>query len=753
MKNNNGDEFFVNERPFNDEQLGKEKEDQERKEKERLEKERLEKERLEQEKLEQERLEKERIEQERLEREKQEKERIERERLEKEWLEKERLEKERIEKWKTTNRLVDNHMLLIIPSWGELLGYPTLGKYVRKNVAKISSDYVIFYARSEVSVETEEGILHFIFGLGYYFLKFELLHEGELQSGKYITDNRLLTGLVLSDFVYDHMAISKNITLEDDRDIIIAEEVIKIPVDLSFKSKGQRTFIKGAIMRNVFIPNKDIILEFMEKIRNYDAYLINDQGHKLLTTDWANYNKILVSNKMKSFLSTGYMEPTAGLYDISYGADELLDMTISPLEQQKIIEEISEQNKVYSTLQFDPVYPYSILKNATKLLKIEGPQRVVSAEDPTLLRKESILHSAEHHIKSIINWPEQFKRNKKEDVEIKLIPKNIVVQPGVKVLDSSATIEIVEKPELEARKWEDKEGNFELRIDKSERVPYKQLPMAPVGDIEEILLYIKFVIEENHEMRSIGRAFEYARDNLRKMILQSDYMWKMSKYANMYQKKRPNMGLPQKDKEDLTREIDEWIAGIEAEKLEKERLEHERLEKERLQKERIENERQVKELLEKERAEMIKREQERVARERLEKENLEKERQRLEEDRIEQARLEEIRLEKQKIEEERQRMEQDGLEKERLETIRLEEERLERERQEENRREQELIEQERQKIEEIEQEKRDFERLKQERKGKEKQAKQQQKRMKKLEKTQQKLAKKKAREEQKLDRL
>jgi len=738
----NGDEFFLNERPFDEEQLRKLLIEKEKKEKELTEKERLEKEFQEELQQEQEKQEKERLEKERLEKERLEKERLAELRMHKEREEKERLEKDRQEKWKTTNRLVDNNMLFIIPSWGELLGYPTLGNYVGRDVAKISSDFVIFYACSEVSVKFNQGTLHCIFGLGYYYLKFELLHEGELQSGKYITDNRLLTGLILTDYVYDHMATSKNITLENDRDVVIADKVIRVPVDLTFKSKAQRTFIKGAIMRNVFIPNKDIILEFMDKIRKFDAFQLSEQGHKLLTTDWANYDQILVSDKMKSYLASGYMEPTAGLYGISYGADDLLDMTISPLEQQIIGEKISELNTIYSTLQFDPIYPYSILKNVAKMLKLETPQQVISTEDPSLLIKESILFSAENRITSIINWPEELKRNIKEDVELKPTPKKVVIQPGVRILDSSATIEIAEKTRAEVRQWQDDVGGFQLRIEKSVQVPSKVLPLAPTGNIEEILLYVKYVIEQNHEMRDVGKAFERARDNLRKIILQSDYMWKMSKYANMYQRKRPNMGLPPKDKLDLIHDIDEWIAGIETERQEKERLEQETLENERLEKERIEKERLSKIQQEAHRSELVKREQERVEREQIEREKLEKEKQLLEEQRLEQERLDKIRLEKQRVEEERKRLEQEQLEKER-----------ERERQEELRKEQEIREQERRKLEEIEKEKRELEKLKRERKTKEKLAKKQQKRMKKLEKQTLKIAKKKAQEEEKLNNL
>ena len=64
------------------------------------------------------------------------------------------------------------------------------------------------------------------------------------------------------------MATSKNITLENDPDVIIADKLIKIPLDLSNKSITQRSFIKGSLMRNLFIPHKDIFLEFMETIKS-----------------------------------------------------------------------------------------------------------------------------------------------------------------------------------------------------------------------------------------------------------------------------------------------------------------------------------------------------------------------------------------------------------------------------------------------------------------------------------------------------
>ena len=161
----------------------------------------------------------------------------------------------------TEVNLLDNYTFFVIPSLGNLLGYPTLGKYANHKVSKIIQDLVIFFGGSECAISTERGILYYLFGIGYYYTKFEL------QSGRYITDNRQLTCLILSDFVYDHLATSKNITLENDRDVIISENLVKLPIDMSYKSETKRTFIQGTLMRNLFIPYKDIFLELMEILK------------------------------------------------------------------------------------------------------------------------------------------------------------------------------------------------------------------------------------------------------------------------------------------------------------------------------------------------------------------------------------------------------------------------------------------------------------------------------------------------------
>ena len=667
--------------------------------------------------LELERLERELHEKERLEQEKLEQERLERERIEREKLERERLERERLEKQKLENKLHPNYSLFVIPSWGDLLGYSTLGTYVHHPVSKIETDTVIFLSGYDYSIETTKGTLHYLFGLGYYFLKFEL------ESGKYVTDSRILTGLVLPDFVYDHMATSANITLEEDRDVIIAEKVIKIPLDLSNKSENHLTFIKGALMRNVFIPDKAIFLEMMETIRKDDSYQIAINGHKILSSHWDLYNQIVVSDKIRAIPDSPYLSPTAGLDGININADGLLQETLSPTNLSIIEDNIKTLKRVYSELEFDPMYLFSIIEKASKELSAGmAPLSAIQSDSiPEKNAKKSIFASAEERLFGFKSWPIQFKRNAKKEPTI--IPKT-VEQPSYPDLDN-ITISDNQTPDIKDLEHE----SFELDTLKSEKVEHKPLPQPPITNMNSILMYLKKVLEENYEMKSIGRAFEIARESIRRLgvsltTVHQKKVWEMSKNANIYLKKESGFALPIKEKSELIRKIDGWLFEIEeAARLERERIEEARLEKERL--ERLELERIEREKIEKERLE-------RLELEKIEREKIEKERQEVE-------RLERTRLQ---IE----RVAQEQFEKEELAKI-------EREKQEKLRIERERLEEEREELEAIEREKQELERLKQERKQKEKAAKQEAKKRKKIEKQKKKIEKKKLNEQEKLNNL
>src|SRR6056297_1511151 len=117
--------------------------------------------------------------------------------------------------------LVASNLLLVLPSWSEITGYSTLGTYSNQKVSKIIRDPLVFLTCAESTFTTKEGTFHCVFGIGYYHVEFEIAQGG------IITDERPLTGLILSDFVYDLIARSDHVTLEDNPSVTVAEKVIR----------------------------------------------------------------------------------------------------------------------------------------------------------------------------------------------------------------------------------------------------------------------------------------------------------------------------------------------------------------------------------------------------------------------------------------------------------------------------------------------------------------------------------------------
>jgi hypothetical protein len=444
------------------------------------------------------------------------------------------------------SKLILHNIFFVIPSWGNLLGYPTLGKYANHNVSKISQDLVIFLGGLECAVSNEMGTFYYLFGLGYYYLKFEL------QSGRYITDNRQLTGLILSDFVYDHLATSINITLENDRDVIIGEKLFKVPIDMSYKSDNKITFIQGTLMRNLFIPYKDIFLEFMELLRDPKSFLIVKNGHMLLSTSRDSYNKIMISGDMDYESKIKYLEPTAGLYGITLGANKFLNENFTPTELQKITDTIVRLKDIFSSIEYDPIFLFSIIEKSAPFLSSTQPFSFNREGDQSDIKmpKESIFISAEEQMNSFKEWPKQLKRQKKEELErAGPVKKPKLYQPQQP--------KMLEKPVV--TKFVKKEENFELRTMKRPFIETKPLPYIPYENPLQTLTTLKEIVEENYDVRTIGRALEITRNNIKKNVLHVNYLWELSKYANVYQKIEPNLGLSLKEKTELLRDIDNWI--------------------------------------------------------------------------------------------------------------------------------------------------------------------------------------------------
>ncbi len=443
-------------------------------------------------------------------------------------------------------KLVPHYILFIIPSWGDLLGYPTLGKYAHHNVSKISQDLVIFLGGTECAISSEMGTLYYLFGLGYYYVKFEL------QSGRYITDNRQLTGLILADYVYDHLATSINITLENDRDVIIGEKLFKVPIDMSFKSENKLTFIRGTLMRNLFIPYKDIFLEFIEVLRDPKSFHIEKNGHMLLSTSRDSYNKIMISGDIEYEAKTKYLEATAGLFGITLGSDKHLTENFTSTELQNINKTILRLKNVYSTIQYDPMFLFSIIEKSAPFLRSGKPFTSNQEGDQMYKKmpKESIFISAEDRMNSFKEWSVEFKRQTKKELENAGIEKkNRLYQPQQpETLEKPAVMKLIKKEE-----------DFELRTMKRPFIEIKPLPYIPHENPLESLITLRKIIEENYDIQTIGRAFEIVRNNIKQKILHVNYLWELSKYINVYQRAEPNIGLSSKEKVELLRDIDNWI--------------------------------------------------------------------------------------------------------------------------------------------------------------------------------------------------
>jgi len=441
--------------------------------------------------------------------------------------------------------ILENYAFYVIPSWGQLLGYPTLGKYSHHNVSKISQDLVIFFGGVDCSVQTEKGTLYYLFGLGYYYTKFEL------QSGRYITDNRQLTGLILNDFVYDYLSTSKNVTLENDRDVIVSENLFKLPLDLSNKTENKRTFIQGTLMRNLFIPYKDIILEFMETLKNPQSYQVDKTGPILLSTDRDYYNQILLSSEMDYEMKTKYLNATAGLSGITLDSKKHLEQHFSQKQLQYIEKLVLKLKSVYSKIDYDPMYLFSILLNATLKLRTEinasNVQKIKRSSE--IMPKESIFLSAEPMMNSFVDWPDMFRRRTKEALE------NSIVQDTTKLYQPKE----VEKEAIRIDELIGEREQFKIRTMKRPIVKLKPLPLIPTSNALDILLVIKDVVNSDYDIKSIARALEIARDYIKSMILHSNVLWEMSKYVNLYQRVEPNIGLSSKEKFELVEQIDKWI--------------------------------------------------------------------------------------------------------------------------------------------------------------------------------------------------
>jgi len=119
--------------------------------------------------------------------------------------------------------------------------------------------------------------------------------------------------------------------------------------------------------------------------------------------------------------------------------------------------------------------------------------------------------------------------------------------------------EEAEKERIEVEVFREEQEQFKIRTMKRPLVDVKPIPIIPTSNTLDILLVIKDVVVQDYDIISIGRVIEIARDYIKSMILHSNSLWEMSKFANLYQRAEPNVGLSSKEKLDLVEQIDKWI--------------------------------------------------------------------------------------------------------------------------------------------------------------------------------------------------
>ena len=105
------------------------------------------------------------------------------------------------------------------------------------------------------------------------------------------------------------------------------------------------------LWESLFIPYKDIFIEMLNLINRPESYNIDKHGHLLLCAFKESFNKILVSAQRESKLPHKYLQDTAGIKEISIGAEKLLKSTLSHIELQKIDERVKDLKKIYSDLE------------------------------------------------------------------------------------------------------------------------------------------------------------------------------------------------------------------------------------------------------------------------------------------------------------------------------------------------------------------------------------------------------------------
>ena len=196
-------------------------------------------------------------------------------------------------------------------------------------------------------------------------------------------------------------------------------------------------------------------------------------------------------------MKTKFINPTAGLNGITFDSKKHLVQYFSYQNLQFIEDLVLKLKRVYSTINYDPMYLFSIILNAALKLRLEinnfSPQKLETSNEK--MPKESILLSAETRMNSFVDWPEIFRRRTRDELERSVIKvKSKIYQPKEADKEISKVVEFRE--EQEEFKIRIVDTNFKKDFDKEQAI----------DEIKKKTDFGKQLI--NIEMRALKFAFE-----------------------------------------------------------------------------------------------------------------------------------------------------------------------------------------------------------------------------------------------------
>jgi hypothetical protein len=297
-----------------------------------------------------------------------------------------------------------------------------------------------------------------------------------------------------------------------------------------------------------------------KNVQDSNSYNFDESGHQILCGSPAEFNTIQISEKMKGLMDSGYIKNIPGITAISFGADNLLSQYFTTDQLSQIATSIKNLKDIYANLTYNTMQLFSILENASVIFGSKNNNQNPN-EHPniaTTMPKAPLFTVAVPYLDNFISWPEEIRRQTKAELEMAGIkPKTKLYTPT-----NLPTADISNKFGSSSMNKESipLDEKFEIRSQSNRFVETKKLPDAPKDSIENILLYIKYVIIEDYEMRAIGEAFNNASENIRKITMHTPFLFEMAKLANLYHRKDPNLALNQKEKDQILAKIDSWRA-------------------------------------------------------------------------------------------------------------------------------------------------------------------------------------------------